>query len=265
MHTYPKHVTANGTVHCVANGCSTAASAGQGSALAEGGVPRFAVFGSDLCRWHEGQLARALRELATDLRTVRAAVLQAPGRDDSARGRSSTVSDVSAMWNPAASAVAFEIEDWTGFVVRTVVKERPLGEGQSHGTLADADAPVALVALSTWHSSWLARYPDLGPDLLSSALAHRRAVVKAVGSASVQRVTTPLRCQEVIRDTDAGPILCEAVMVGVLRNRGDSRPSTILCSTNPNHKQLSRDEWMQAARPFMEATYGTAYVEATYD
>lgn len=265
MHAYPAHITPNDTTYCVANGCSTAASAQlEGWALAVGNVARFAVKGSDLCLWHEGQLARVLRELAVDLRTVRSAVLRGGGGDDSAKGRSSSVSDVSAMWNPAASAVAFDLDDWTGFLVRTVLNERPVAEGQSHGAIADADAPVALAALSQFHASWLARYPDLGPSILSDALAHRRAVVKATGSMSVQRVTTPLRCQEVIRETDAGPVLCEGVMVGVLRNRDDSRPSTILCSINPNHKQLSRAEWMEAARPFMEATYGRQYVETNY-
>ena len=243
MHAYPAWVHPNGTILCTAPGCHINTDPEYDHVV----VPRHAIVGSDLCTWHENQLARLLTDLATVLRDVRNAVLKPAPALAVDGGRSSTVSDVSTRWNPAASAIAYEIDDWAGFLVRTVVRERMLPDGQSHGLTVGTDASVALMALGRWHASWLARYPTLGPDILRSALEHRRATVRALNTTPVHRVTLQARCGYVIADTDLGPVLCEGRMVGILRAPSDRTPSAVVCSTNPHHPQLERARWMEAA------------------
>lgn len=248
MHGYPEHVTPNGTIDCVAPNCSRRTDDDlDDQALAVVG-PRPAVQGSDLCSWHERQFSRVVGDLGRALPDVRRAVLKSkqPGRGG--RVQSSTVSDVGALWNPAASRLATDLVDWAGFLVRTVLKERPTSpQHPTHGVDERLDAAAALSAIARWHSSWLARYPDLGPSLLAEALEYRRRVENALNTDGVTRIQLDARCQHVVDETPYGPVLCEAQLVGVLRRPGEREPSRIVCTAHPDHPQVHRSQWMRLA------------------
>lgn len=261
MSDYPDWTSFNGTLRCVAPGCRGRAA--DPDELEENVIPRFASAPSDLCKWHHDQFPRVLDDLVVMWGTLEASVIRAPSKGGNDRVSSSALADVSSLWNPAVSAVLAELDDWTRFLIRTVVHERPLphwyftvdGKGVallhtfSHGLSEETDPRTGLAGIARWHARWLTGYPTLGPALLEDALRHRRAGLRALDTRPVVRIRLKgdARCQHVIEENRWGQIVCEAPLVGIVREVGSSTPSAILCTANPAHAQLSRDQWMDYA------------------
>lgn len=259
---YPGWVVFNGLLHCAAPGCA-ARNPFAGDDNPAASSPRFAATPTDLCNWHHAQFPRVLGDLVRLWGLLDSSVVRRPAVQRNDRVQSSTVGDVSSLWNPAVSAVLAEFDDWTRFLVRTILRERPVPDqyfatdedGHTtttyrHGLNADTPPRQALAGIARWHARWLTGYPTLGPALLQDALAHRRAAIRALDTQPVVRVHLKgpsVRCAHVIQDSPWGEILCEAPLVGVLRDQDDPKPSTILCTANPAHPQLARDDWMDAA------------------
>lgn len=258
MQGYPVHVHPSSAQFCVVAGC---ASAGPGvreraDVLGAGPHPRQTIPGSDLCTHHEKQLADLLAALATDLRELRRAVLATSRRHDGSGrpGASSTVSDVGARWNPAASPVARSIEEYAAFLTRTVIRERTLPRSHRHGLTTTTEASLALATLARHHASWLARYPDLGPDILDNLQDLTRRAHAALAVDPVQRVIVrdpagaELRCADELFTTDLGPVLCEAPLIGIVTPTSSEFASDrvvghIVCSSDPDHTRFPKGDW----------------------
>ncbi|MFN4000893.1 hypothetical protein [Microcella sp.] len=256
MHRYPDWVTPSNAHECAAPNCAMVdGSAYKGAVASSLGVaPRHPVHGSELCIHHERQLRRVLMDLAGRLPDVRAAVLRTQANDGGRGGASSTVPDpVSQLWNPRATVVATKVQDFSDYLVGTVLREYRSSTpdvAADHGALrVGLDARVALVALSRWYGDWLARYPGgVGPDILRSLLELRRSCEGAINGPSFRRVALDgARCREEVLELDAGVVHCEAPLVGILRRPSDKQPSEIVCTANPEHRRYSRDEWMTFA------------------
>lgn len=242
-------------------------------------APRRAIHESDLCRWHVDQLERVLGDLVGLHQLVEQAVLRKPSAKDSAgKVQTSGVRDVGDRWNPTAAHVLATLNDWTGFVVRTVLRDRPLPsvrtreydrtdvyfdregkrvqndytvthviETYSHGMTADDYPRLQLAALSQHHARWLALYPGLGGALLDDALDFRRRALAAVDAQTFRRVALPGRyCVEVLEETEFGDVYCYGQLVGIIRERSDRRESVVLCSNDPAHR-IPRSQWMAHA------------------
>jgi hypothetical protein len=258
MPEYPVRTIFNGTLHCVAPGC-----ANHRLLLNEVEAPispRFAASPSDLCNWHHAQFPRVLNDLVRLWGTLEESLIRRPNGQKNDRVQTSDVGDVSSMWNPAVAAVLYELNDWTKFLVRTILGERPVPDQYfttdeqgtttttySHGLSIFVPGRQALAGIAKWHGRWLSGYPSLGPALLDDALAHRRASLRALDTAPVVRVHLKgpsVRCAHVIEESEWGEVICEAPLVGIIREPDSKLPSAILCTANPGHPQLSRDQWM---------------------
>lgn len=257
MHRYPEWVTLSNAQLCAAPNCSTVdGSAYKGAVaklMAEAASRRPAVHGSDLCIHHEKQLRRVLLDLAGRLPDVRAAILRTQAKDGSGGGASSAVPDpVSQLWNPRATVVATKVQEFSDFLVGTVLREyrSPTPDiVPDHGALRQGlDARVALFTLSRWYGDWLARYPGgVGPDILRSLLELRRACEGALNGPTFRRlILDGARCTAVVEEHDDGAVLCEGQLVGILPNHGEQRVAEIVCAINPEHRH-PQEEWMAIA------------------
>lgn len=258
MSEYPTWVIFNGTQLCVAPGCGRRATDPEDAPV----TPRLAAVPTDLCKWHHDQFPAILKDLVSLWDSLDSSVIKAPvsGRGD--KVASSGIADVASLWNPSVSAVLAELDDWTRFLVRTINRDRPLPtpyfavdragtailHESSHG-LQDRKPRTALAMIARWHARWLSGYPSLGPSLLEDALRHRRAAGRALKASPVVRIHLKgdARCQHVIEENRWGVIVCDAPLVGILRDPSSSAPSEIVCSSNPSHEQISRAEWMDYA------------------
>lgn len=257
MHRYPEWVNPSTATECAATNCSMVdGSAYRGAtarALANSGARR-PVHGSELCIHHEKQMRRVLLDLAERLPDVRAAILRTPARDTGRGGASSTVSDpVSQLWNPRATVVARQVQEFSDYLVRTVLHDYRSPSAThhvTHGNLQEGmDPRVALVALSRWYGDWLARYPGgVGPDILRSLLELRRACEGALNGPAFRRMVLPgARCRDLVLELDDGVVLCEAPLVGLLRAKADRHPSEVVCTVNPDHRRYTPGEWGELA------------------
>lgn len=259
MQGYPEWVHPSSMQFCVAPRCASTR-VGESDAtdwLGAGPRPRHPVPGSDLCAHHELELGQLLGALVTTLRELRRAVRSTVKRDSANRpGNTSTVVDVGARWNPAASPAARLIEEYTAFLVRTVLAERILPAGHRHGLTTHTEASLALATLARHHSTWLARYPDLGPDILDTLRDLARRANSALAIDPVQRVIVrdpagePLRCADEVLATDLGPVLCEAPLVAIVTPTGgdvaaDRLAGHIVCSADPDHTRYGKGDWWQ--------------------
>ena len=282
MINYPAWVTPTTSTFCTATGCRKPHPK-ETSALAEADeatpVPRRAVRGTGLCEWHHRQFGRVLGDLVglwTDLEAARVR-RSAPRTND--RVSSSAVSDAGVLWNPHVARVLYELADWTGFLVRTILREEPLpapvvrewprtrvwqdaiGERHSesylqvqtldhtHGLTLDDPPRVALAGIASWHARWLSEYPALGAALLQDALNHRRVALAALDTPPVRRLLVRgYSCQEPVEVLDfGGTLICDAPLFAIIRDETDRTPTAILCSANPAHPQLPKDRWMEYA------------------
>lgn len=265
---YPAWVEPSSSTFCVAAGCATAGPRERDVAdvLGAGPQPRHPVPGSDLCPVHERELGQLLERLSGDVRELRRAVLSTSQRKGGGvrPGNTATVVDVGARWNPAATPALRHIEEYTGFLVRTVLAERILPEGHRHGLTPTTRTELALAALARHHASWLARYPDLGPDILDTLHDLGRRAHAALETQPVKRVIVrdrhgdEIRCADAVLQTDLGPVLCEAPLVAVVTPVDPQQPEAaslsafvaghIVCSADPAHHQYTKAEWLELRR-----------------
>lgn len=158
---------------CLARGCR--GSAGDDEAAPT--VPRWAIEGVGLCTLHAGSLKLLLVSLAKtwrDLEHGLTARRPGPASGGTGGGRSSAVTDIATLWNPAVAHVIHELRDWTHYLVRTVQRERPVPE-RTHGL-------ALLTELQTLTTTWNLH----GPSGMSaedvrrlSTLARNRAEIEA--------------------------------------------------------------------------------------
>ena len=282
MNNYPTWIQPTHNTHCQAPGCATkhsALAAAMTPDSADAPVARVVTAGTDLCVWHHQQFPKVLADLV-ELRgdLVKAAYTKAK-RPDQSKVASSGMQDVGAFWNPYAAAVLAEVTDWTRYLVHIILTERPLPEttieeihrpqvvwvaGErvvlenielkvieySHALAVDDDPTLQLAAVQRHHAHWLSAYPFVGPYLLRDALLHRRNALKALDAEAVKQVQLQNGyCHEYIEDGPFGPLVCGAKLYAILRPGDDGKPSEVLCSTNPRHQQIPRDQWME----FMDA------------
>lgn len=275
MSQYPAYTIPNGTITCVAAGCKD-----MSIKYDEDELPRArpAIVGSDLCEVHVHRMAAALGDLVGLHQVVERAVLRRPSaRDDSGKVQTSAVRDIGDRWNPTAAHVLARLNDWTAFVSRTVLRDRPLTADRSrefdrtkvafvagektvtrstdlqviqtysHGMTVDDHPRLQLAALAMHHARWLALYPTLGPALLDDVLALRRMALTVDDAPSFRRVALPGRyCVHLEHDTEFGPVYCYGQLVGIVRQKADPKGSEILCSNDPAHR-IPREEWMAHA------------------
>lgn len=270
MQGYPTWIQPSETEYCTVPHCTAWGEQERpfATVLTDGHRPRPAIPDSDICKHHEAELARLLRDLVADLRDLRTAILKvAPARADRSAEQTtaggndraahpSTIrssnphpTDVGARWNPAATPVIQQITLWADFLVRTIINERVLAPGDRHGLTEGMPTDVALAAIAIHHATWLARYPTLGPDLLREGHDLARRAHAALAVDPVQRVVvrTPageeIRCSTPVLETDLGPVLCEAPLVAIIKSEADARPSVIVCSADPGHASYPQSRW----------------------
>jgi hypothetical protein len=202
------------------------------------------VPGTDLCRPCHERFAGILGDIIELWRTLGESIVRRPGtnymRD---RVDSSGGGDAGNLWNPSAARALVEVTDWTSYLVRTIYREHP-------GTPSlekDARTDIALATIARWYSHWFTSYPTIGPAVLEDAITYRQAVMQAVDAPAYKRVEIRGHyCQEVLEETDFGPVVCLGQLVGILRPGDTTKPSTIVCSLNPGHPRLDRKDWILA-------------------
>lgn len=210
---------------------------------------RPALPNTDLCGPCHGRFPRILGDLVSYWRPLHDAIIRRPVRDytkDRVTGGGDT--DVAAQWNPAAQAVIAELTDWTQYLGRTINRECPTTWFTANKEADTGRIDIALAALARWHSRWLTHYPTLGPAWLADALTLRERAMKAVDSRAPTFKRVLIRgwmCSDEVEETEFGPIICGGQLVGLLRTDGE-KPSTIVCSVNPNHTRLERKDWLDA-------------------
>lgn len=275
---YPARITPTTNTLCQAFGCRqkpNALEAAEGVLM----TARPVVEGTDLCRWHHNLFPVVLAQLAGLQRDLVHAVVKKSNPSENERVKTSGISDVHSLWNPAAAIAQNELRDWVTYLVNTVLTERPLpvpterkyfnnvieldAAGQqhivvkeviettahTHGMTGSEDTAVLLQAIARWHSLWLSSYPGIGPGLLEEAIDLRKTINDAIDQPGVRRVGIKgQHCHDVISiDPILGPLQCMGQLVGIIPV-DEERPSKILCQTNPGHTQISRSEWMDHAR-----------------
>lgn len=270
MNDYPYWVNPSTHTHCVARGCNRKIEPGDPDQTPG---PRYAVPGTDLCNWHHTRFPRLLIDLAELWPSLEQALYKKSSGQTNTKVSSSGLRDIAQTWNPHVTEVMAELADWTRFLVRTVLRERPLPEPEittydqtdtqwvdgekrvivtsvqhivehTHGLTTDVPIRLGLAALAQHHARWLSAYPLLGPALLEDAQDHRRDALMAIQSTPVRRVGLKgATCGEVVDVLGAHEFTCQATMVGILGR--DDRPSVVVCSAHPKtHRQYTKNEWM---------------------
>lgn len=226
---------------------------------------RATVPGTDLCGPCHGRFPRILGDLVRYWRPLHDAVARRPNRDyKQDRVDTSGVKDASASWNPAATTVIVDLEEWTRYVTRTILGECPapssriVNQDKDGTTWADyahkisEDLPVdqQLATIAQWYSRWLTHYPTLGPSWLDDVITLRQKAMQAVdpGAPTFKRILIRGQvCANEVEETEWGPIICGAPLVGLLRTGDGLKPSEIVCSVNPGgHARLERKDWILA-------------------
>lgn len=248
MNDYPHWVTPSTNILCKAPGCQM-----KGSDL-----PRPTIPGSDLCSWHRTHFIRTLTDLAGLWPDLERALYKRSGHGGARNTRvhTSTITDIAQIWNPHVTQTMTDLTDWTSFLVRVVLAERPLpptpheAHGRAliertHGVRLDMTTPEKLLALAGHHAHWLAAYPDLGVALLTDADGHRMAAMRAISADPVRRVgINNATCGHVL-DRDGDLILtCTKPMVAILND--DNTPGLLVCSGHPfTHRRYTPSEWLE--------------------
>lgn len=247
MTDYPAWVTPATTPLCVAAGCVHRAHV-RLDELQEP-TPRFAVKGTDLCQWHHARFPRILGDLVTLAGQLDDAQIKKPNSGGGDRVQTSSVPDAGSFWNPAASAVLSDLEDWSSFIGRTIVHQYQLGESETHGLTAFTAPRLVLAIAASHYARWLSAYPALGPSLLNDAIDFRTQALRAIDTVPVKRLRVRGHvCGHLVEEGDWGDLTCGAPLSAILRPEDGGRPSQILCSAEPrNHPQLERARWMEYA------------------
>lgn len=267
MFDYPHWVTPSTSEYCAAPGCrrkptdyEIVEAAVLRTALEEG--PRWAVDGSDLCNWHHARFPRALNDLVGLWPDLERALYRKSSGQANTAVQTSGVSDLAQSWNPHVTEVMAEVRDWTAFLVRVVLAERPLPPAEidfvaggrtiierSHGIRTDMTPPIQLATLARHHSRWLSGYPFLGPYLLADADELRRKAMNAISAEPVRRVGLKgLVCAQVVGEMMPGiDMTCASALVAILNE--DNKPSLIVCAAHPHtHHQYTPAQFMEFTR-----------------
>ncbi len=235
---YPAFVIPTATTWCVVPGCQRKMDDAERILHAVFGEdvlePRIVVPHTDLCMYHHRLFPKLLQTIMSEWPLLTRSVLRTASREERERVQTSNVGDVGAMWNPMAAEAIAEIKDWTAYLVRTILRERPVPEGHSHGLTRDTETRLALAAIARHHAYWLSSYPTMGPSWYGDALELRQLMTRSLQVSPSRRITINARCNEIVEETDYGPIYCDGQLYGILRNEGP-KPTQILCSLNPTH------------------------------
>lgn len=282
MNDYPAWVTPAATKYCVAAGCRhkpTDESRLLEAICNEAPTPRLAVAGTDLCNWHHARFPMILGDLVTIAEQLEQAVIKKPTAGTGERVKTSTVPDVGSFWNPEASAILYDLNDWARFLARVIVREHPLPEPtvkewprtdvawvdgervvtewnevtvttHTHQVTGDDEPRLILATTALHYARWFTGYPALGPDVLREAIDLRRAGLRALDIQPVKRLRVRNHvCDHIIEYAEWGALTCGAPLSAIIRPEDGGRPSEILCSAQPRtHKQLPRDQWMEYVR-----------------
>lgn len=211
--------------------------------------------GTDLCGPCHARFPRILGDLSGYWPDLTAAVVKLPARNyskDRVKGGSSA--DVGALWNPAAQVTATELEEWTRYLMRTVLRERRFYDNEPLGFTDDRiPTRLALAQLALHHARWLTHYPTIGPSLVDDAIRLRSRAMAALDQPAQRRVNmTGMYCQQIIAETDYTTEICGAQMAGIIPIGDDSDqtgiPAVIVCGANPTHptSRLERKDWILA-------------------
>lgn len=230
---YPKHVSASTSSECMVPACA-----------------RTPVPAADLCPQHVDELTRTLAQVARLMVPLRRSTLRVTThRSYTARpSGGGELRDVSAAWNPAATPVASQVDDYAGFLARTIVRERVMPTGQSIGFTLEDRPELQLTVVARRHGGWLGRYPDLGPDVLDSMKGLLRRMEAALSTTPVRRVLLErdgeaIRCRDVVLETDYGPVLCESPLAAILASDDHATPSRIVCTADRDHTSYAPSQW----------------------
>lgn len=234
MQGYPEHVAPSTSTECGAQSCG-----------------RPPVPTADLCPQHVEELTRVTAQVAGLMVPLRSSTLRVTSHQSFAASPSTPSAmprDVSSSWNPAATPVAAQVDDYAGFLARTVLRERTLPAGQTPGFTLNDRPVVQLTVIARRHCGWLGRYPDLGPDILDSMRGLLRRVESALSTTPVRRVLLErdgeaIRCRDVVLETDLGPVLCESPLAAILTTGDHGKPSRIVCTADRDHTSYAPSEW----------------------
>lgn len=228
--------------------------------------PRMAWPGSEACGEHRKQFRGNLRTLAR---------LWEPLSQSLTGG-----GVVGTTWNPKAAQLQTEIDEWTGFLVRTIRSHFPLPEPeirrwprtettvQPDGTKAvrryeviqhldyqhwvseRRKTPDTLVSIEVNYASWLAGFPGLGAALVDDAAEFLRRFDTAVKASPVKRRLIPGAICGQLLDEDLG-MRCAAPMHVTLDTVDDDftyaawrKKGLMQCSDRPEeHRTYKVEEW----------------------
>jgi hypothetical protein len=233
MSVYPGWVAPTTTVYCVRES-----------------VPRKhprrpVVAGTDLCGPCHVAFVQNLTQIVDMWGNLQSAILRSTSGGDlsGVRAGGGHTDTTTSLWNPAATMVLRDITDWAGFLHRTIITERGDLDWSRWEYTETEDPRTTLATIVKWHCRWLSHHPALGASVAADAALYVFSIHRALQTTPVTRITlTGHHCQEVMRDTEFGPILCEGQLVGVLREAIDERPSAIMCANNPAH-EIPASEW----------------------
>lgn len=280
MTEYPSFAGIPESTLCMAAGCRQPARPDDDEDAPP--VPRTAVRGTGLCSHHHARFPLVVNDLVGLWGMLEHSLFRRRGGSSNSKVQSSSVLDMSSMWNPHAAQVRTDVAEWTQFLVRLVLRDHPLpapdvrnfqrpvatrdpktGEvvrkpefythtvtfEHRHMITASTPTPVALAALAAHYGRWLSSYPGvwpLGPALLDDALVLRRHALAAVEAAPVRRIGSGLLCGQASTDTGYEMLRCDAPMAVLLDQ--DGRPGLMVCSEHPKaHRTYTPDEWLTFA------------------
>ncbi|TDX78701.1 hypothetical protein EDF35_1915 [Rathayibacter sp. PhB151] len=227
--------------------------------------------GTELCAGCHASLKRTLLDVMQAIPHVQHSVLVSRGARDNDRVATSGHGDVSALWNPTATAALQEIADWTSYIARILITQTPSDlVGGKLDLIYDVgyvgmylerqpttrilqQTGRALAYIAHHHATWLTHYPTMGAYWVTDAINLRRYAQRAEGAGGVTRVTLrDARCQAEVAELDGGGVLiCEGQLVGIITEPGSARPSRIMCAADPSHRQTAQRDWLslQPATP----------------
>ncbi|WP_353809137.1 hypothetical protein [Agromyces sp. SYSU T00194] len=227
----------------------------EGPRLRHPAHPRVTIPGTDLCGPCHKRFPGVLGDLARFWKPLQEAHIRMPTKNYAAdRVSGGGRVDVGALWNPHARTALVAIEEWTRYLIRTVLRERRFFDDEPLGFTVDehledtrTPVPLALAMLATHHARWLSSYPRLGPAWLDDATHLRTLAMRALDRPSVRRVNmTGMFCEEVVQDLEYGQEICGAQMAGIIHDDPTDGPAVIICSHNPAHQtsRLERKDWL---------------------
>jgi len=199
--------------------------------------------GSDLCTGCHRAFQRLLIDLSAYPSVLADHITARRGtRYDTTRVQSSPT-DYAPTYNRAADVALAELDDWTFSLVRTIRRECP----QMSPVHRSMRAGEALLAMARWHTGWLSHYPGLGPSWLGDMIRLQSMCRRALDAHAPRFRRVLIRegvCMQEVEDTDLGPIICGAPLVGLIPPGGGTRPAEIVCSADSTHQRIPIQDWI---------------------